>query len=52
MTSLQPGDVLWKDGHVGLYIGNNQVAEALNEAKGIVVQTRRTTFTEAYRIIK
>lgn len=25
---IQPGDVLWREGHVGLYIGNNQCMEA------------------------
>ena len=52
-SSLQPGDVLWKDGHVALYIGNNQIAEAQGTAAGIVVGTFNPgRFTEAYRIIK
>ena len=27
-VELQPGDVLWKSTHVGIYIGNNQLVEA------------------------
>lgn len=50
MTSLQPGDILWRDGHVALYIGNNQTAEAASTSSGILVRTKGT-FTEAYRII-
>lgn len=53
MVSLQPGDILWKDGHVALYIGNNQIAEAKNTERGIVIGTYKLgSFTEAYRIIK
>lgn len=51
MNSLQPGDILWRDGHVALYIGNNQTAEAASTKSGIVVRTMGT-YTEAFRIIK
>ena len=52
MSALQPGDILWKDGHVALYIGNGQLAEALNENKGIMLTTRINQFAEAYRVVK
>lgn len=52
-SSLQAGDILWKDGHVALYIGNNQIVEAKNESKGIVVGTLSVNrFTYAFRVIK
>lgn len=51
LNSLQPGDILWRDGHVALYIGNNQTAEAASTKTGIVVRTMGK-YTEAYRIIK
>lgn len=51
MNSLQPGDILWRDGHVALYIGNNQTAEAASTKTGIVVRTKGT-YTEAFRIVK
>lgn len=51
MTSLQPGDILWRDGHVALYIGNNQTAEAASTRSGIVVRTMGN-YTEAFRIIR
>lgn len=53
MTGLQPGDILWKSGHVALYIGNNQIAEAQSTATGILIGTFNAgRFTEAYRVIK
>ena len=53
MTNLQPGDILWKNGHVALYIGNNQLVEAMNEKRGIVISTYSANrFTYAFRIIK
>lgn len=52
MTDLKPGDILWKSGHVGLYIGSGQIAEALNERVGIKITTRLNVFSEAYRIVK
>lgn len=53
MTNLQPGDILWKDGHVALYIGNNQLAEAMNTQRGIVISTfSKSRFTYAFRIIR
>ncbi|MNL62190.1 Murein DD-endopeptidase MepS/Murein LD-carboxypeptidase precursor [compost metagenome] len=51
MNDIQPGDILWRDGHVALYIGNNQTAEAASTNSGIVVRTVGN-FTEVYRIIK
>lgn len=52
MTDLKPGDILWKSNHVGLYIGNGQIAEALNPTLGIQITTRLNVFLEAYRIVK
>lgn len=53
MTNLQPGDILWKNGHVALYIGNNQLAEAMNTQRGIVISTfSKSRFTYAFRIIR
>lgn len=52
MTSLQPGDILWRDGHVALYIGDSQVAEAKGTQWGIVISTiTLTSYTEAYRLV-
>lgn len=33
--ALQPGDILWRSGHVGLYVGNNQVVNAENPRTGV-----------------
>jgi cell wall-associated NlpC family hydrolase len=34
-SELQPGDVLWRDGHVGMFVGNGQVVEAMNYNLGV-----------------
>jgi len=34
-NELQPGDILWRDGHVGMHIGNNQFVNAESEKNGI-----------------
>ena len=31
-----PGIIVWKDGHVGIYVGNGQVIEARGHAYGVV----------------
>lgn len=56
-VTLQPGDVLWKNGHVVLYIGNGQIAEAWGR-NGIstpdqirVTAYSSTRFTRVYRFI-
>lgn len=28
IANIQPGDILWKNGHVGIYIGNGRTVEA------------------------
>lgn len=56
-VTLQPGDVLWKNGHVALYIGNGQIAEAWGR-NGIstpdqirVTAYSSTRFNKVYRFI-
>lgn len=41
---VQPGDVLWRLGHVAMYIGNGQIVEA--PRRGIPVRTRVVKPTE------
>lgn len=31
------GDIFWKKGHVGIYIGNDRILEAKSVAKGVVI---------------
>lgn len=52
MSELQPGDILWRSGHVGMYIGNNQYVHASSPERGILVDPGPDFFTEAYRYIK
>ncbi|KAL9644810.1 hypothetical protein ABK040_009268 [Willaertia magna] len=52
--SLQIGDILWKQGHVGMYVGNNQVVNAENPNSGIKIRDldwykRYIGFTKVYR---
>ncbi|MEF9946601.1 MAG: C40 family peptidase [Lachnospiraceae bacterium] len=41
--AAQPGDVICYEGHVGMYIGNNQIVNAIDEAHGIGITN--ATFT-------
>ena len=34
-SEIQPGDIVCYEGHVGIYAGNGQLVNAINEAKGI-----------------
>lgn len=36
-NDLKPGDIIWKPGHIGIYIGNNQIIHAANPKRGVVV---------------
>lgn len=56
-TALQPGDVLWRNGHVEMWIGNNQrvgahTHYATHPKDDISVTTGKGNFTKVYRFIK
>ena len=46
---LKCGDILWKSGHVALYVGNNKVAEASSPENGLMI-SNLYSFTEVYRL--
>lgn len=57
-VQLQPGDVLWREGHVEIYIGNNQRVGA-HTGKGAAADqisvksyTPPGTFTRVYRFVQ
>ena len=39
LSEAQPGDLVCFYGHIGIYIGNNQIVHAMNESHGITVST-------------
>ena len=47
----QPGDLILYEGHVGLYIGNDQIVNAMNEAQGIGISSATYTNIVAVRRI-
>lgn len=53
INTLQPGDVLWRNGHVGIYLGNGQYVHASSTQTGIKVSSfNSSSFTEAYRYVQ
>ncbi len=41
VSSPQPGDICWKPGHVGIYIGNGQMIEAQRTGTNIMISAVR-----------
>ncbi len=49
-SSLQPGDILWRSGHAGMYIGNGRFVHAKGTAYGIREEPfRASSWTKFYR---
>lgn len=48
MSALKPGDVLWRPGHVGLYVGDGLAIHAPGREKTIAYQAA-SRFREAHR---
>ena len=52
-SNLEPGDVLWRSGHVAIYIGNGQYVHASSPENGIMVSTyTQGYFTKLYRYVE
>lgn len=58
-NDLQAGDLLWANGHVGMYIGDGKFVHAASTDIGIVVsnlssyqKNSQKPFTKAFRIVK
>ena len=39
LATARAGDLICYNGHIGIYIGNNQIVHAMNEANGMTVST-------------
>ena len=49
VSSAQPGDILWKSGHVGIYIGNGQYIHAPRTGDVVKIASNVGRFTCAVR---
>ena len=50
MSEIQPGDILWKPGHVGIYIGNNMYIHAPHTGDVVKISgNAKSYFTAAVR---
>lgn len=49
-SQIQPGDILWQSGHVGVFLGNNRLIEAANSKQGVIYSKLGSRFTCGYRI--
>ena len=51
-SEAQPGDLICYDGHIGIYIGNGQIVNAMNPAQGIGISPAEyTTILSVRRIV-
>ena len=48
-SKMQPGDIVWKKGHVGIYIGNNRYIHAPQTGDVVKISTGITYFTHFLR---
>ena len=48
-VDLKCGDILWKSGHVALYVGDNKIAEASSPENGLRIRDVYS-FSEVYRL--
>lgn len=49
-NQLQPGDVMWSEGHLAFYMGGNQTLEARYSTKKVGYSTMGNRFSRFYRI--
>lgn len=52
VSEAQPGDILWKNGHVGIYLGNDKYVHASTYGVGVIVSNGASgAFTCARRVV-
>lgn len=52
-SELKPGDILWREGHTGIYIGDGKCVEAKGAKWGVVISdVSKKGFTRAFYVFK
>ena len=49
-NSLRKGDVVWKTGHVGIYVGDGKTAEFNGHSRGASICSLYSSWTRIYRV--
>lgn len=49
-SELLPGDIVWRSGHVGIYVGNNQVIHSQNTGTGVMLNESPAAYSAFIRI--
>lgn len=53
LSELKPGDILWRFGHTGIYIGDGLCVEAKGKKWGVVIsEVSKKGFTHAFYVFK
>lgn len=50
-VDAQPGDLMWKYGHVGIYLGDGMMIHASTSTTGVIVSSTSYATFEYYRVI-
>lgn len=50
-ADAQPGDLMWKPGHVGIYLGNGMMVHASTPSTGTIVSSTSYASFEYYRVL-
>lgn len=49
-ADIQPGDIIWTDFHIGIYVGNGKMVHASSPSTGVIIDNVQAYLDQGYRI--